>query len=869
MGTEGLRSVDGEKGALRVANVIRIGTRLCAHGKQDGTMKLRIPFLFDKQKVERWSRRLSMHTTRVAVFFLTWLQRMWVGFRVLARRIQSSRFGRLRWKRGFLCFASAATVIIASIVGATFHYVYFDRTNLPDVKPFIRFEVPTIGHVYDANGLPLIELAREYRQIITYEDIPPVVRHAILATEDRNFFSHNGVDYSVVPRVLGKVRFGTLLGHLTGLGGPDEVRGPTIFPQGGSTITQQLVRGFFLRDLTVFQNMTSQENSNQLRHGVLFPRVLSYMIGARNVNMLVRKLEEVRLSLWVEKEMQKTFGSKRRAKEEILARYASFIYMGSGQYGFACAAEYYFGRSLGTFTIQDADKAALLASIAKSPREYAPGAGGTERVLRRRNQILGLMAVNGFITPDTKNGAEQCPLPVVAARKEKTSMAAAVVQSVLEDLKGAGDDVNVANLLQGHFQVYSTVDARVQQIVNEALEHGLELYEKRHPRSKALIQGSVVALRNLDASILAETGGRQFYDNRAVSYSDFNRVTESLRQPGSAMKPLVYLAAFRQGTFNLETMVPDEPIGLPDSQKLYTKWIANYDGQFKGMIPVREALAESRNAVAIWVAEQIGMASVLRTSKSLGVNTPLQPYPSTALGASEVNLLELANAYRTMASGIRAQPYVVRKIVRSSGQVAVDNEPVGTPAFVDDSALSLIQEGLRGVVRIPTGTAHALASSGGFPIPVMGKTGTTNDFRDALFVGSTYGPAGITVAVRIGFDDNRSLGMGETGSRIALPVFKEILLRVYREKLLGPVPQFPLQMEQNIDAYLNGESPDDLEALRLVRSAIEPWSEGGSSHPGAESGESPRHPLKGDAPGNGILAAPSADIVLGELNVDN
>ena len=188
-----------------------------------------------------------------------------------------------------------------------------------------------------------------------------------------------------------------------------------------------------------------------------------------------------------------------------------------------------------------------------------------------------------------------------------------------------------------------------------------------------------------------------------------------------------------------------------------TKWISNYDGQFKGMIPLREALAESRNAVAIWITEQIGIDSVLRTSRSLGVQTPLHPYATTALGASEVKLLELANAYRTMASGILAQPYVIRKIVRDSGEVVADNEHGGSPVDVDDAALSLIQEGLRGVVRIPTGTAHALDSSG-FPIAVMGKTGTTNEFRDALFVGSTYGPEGITVAVRIGFDDNRSLG---------------------------------------------------------------------------------------------------------------
>jgi len=144
-------------------------------------------------------------------------------------------------------------------------------------------------------------------------------------------------------------------------------------------------------------------------------------------------------------------------------------------------------------------------------------------------------------------------------------------------------------------------------------------------------------------------------------------------------------------------------------------------------------------------------------------------------------------------------------------RTAVDEEHNWAPVDVDESALALIQEGLRGVVRIPTGTAHTLDSSV-FPIAVMGKTGTTNEFRDALFVGSTFGPEGITVAVRVGFDDNRSLGPEETGGRIALPVFKEIMLRVYRDKLVGPVPEFPAQIEQRINDYLKGDSvsPPDL-----------------------------------------------------------
>lgn len=736
-------------------------------------------------------------------FIQNGLKRTGVGAMKVIRRIHSIRPARLRWKGYVVCLLVCATAIMAILLTTGFYYIYFDRTSLPDIGPFARFEFPTIGRVYDSDDQPLVEVATEYRRITRYEDIPPVVRYAVLAAEDKNFFSHSGVDYSTIPRVLSKVRIGVLAARLIKLGGQNEVNSPAVFPQGGSTITQQLVRGHFLKDLTGFQNMTAKENSKQLRQGVLLPRAMAYAIGPRSVNMLLRKLEEIRLSLWVEEEMQKRFGSKRRAKEEILARYASFIHMGNSQYGFAAAAEYYFDRTLATFTLHDADKAALLAGIAKSPRYYAPNAKETERVLRRRGQTLRLMARNGSISWDQLREAELSPLPVVAPRRDRVLQAPAVVDSILEELKDrrhAG--LSSEDLLHGRIQVYSTVCTRVQQIANEALEHGLDLYEKRHPSASGLTQGSIVVLRNRDAGILAETGGRQFYQGRSTSYSDFNRVTKSLRQPGSAMKPLVYLAAFQQGAFDLDTMVPDQPISVPDGGEQTAKWISNYGGQFKGMIPLREALAESSNAVAIWITEQIGIDSVLKMSRRLGVLTPLRPYSTTALGASEVKLLELANAYRTMASGILAKPYVIRRIVADSGHVTTEEGRGGAPVDLD-IAFSTIQEGLRGVVRIPTGTAHTLDSNG-FPIAVMGKTGTTNDFRDALFVGSTYGPEGITIAVRIGFDDNRSLGPGETGGRVALPVFREIMLRAVRENLLGPVPEFPARMEQSIDAYLNG-----------------------------------------------------------------
>ena len=741
-----------------------------------------------------------------------WFRRCPVKALAEARRFLSTRVAELHWQRSVINLVLCTAPICAALLSIGFYHVYFDRSDLPNVEPFARFEFPTIGIVYDANDQPLVELAKEHRKITQYEDLPAIVRDAIVATEDKHFFSHNGVDYWAIPRLLSKVKIGVLVARLLDIGRQVKAETPALLAQGGSTITQQLVRGHFLKSLT------AKENSHQLVYTGILPRALSTVIGARNVNMLVRKLEEIRLSLWIEEEMQQRLGSKRRAKEEILARYASFIYMGNGQYGFATAAEYYFGRPLATFTADDADKAALLAGIAKAPSYYAPNAKEGARILRRRNQTLALMAASGFIAQDTLKAAEQRPIKANGQRKNKILSTPAVLATILNELKGHREDLTVEHLYQGGIQVYSTVDARVQQLANQALEHGLELYEKRHPSAKGIIQGAVVVLRNRDASILAETGGRQFYQARSATYSDFNRVTTAMRQPGSTMKPFAYLAAFRQGSFDLATMVPDEPIGVPDGANQSTKWISNYDDQFRGMIPLREALAESRNAAAVWLAGQIGIGNVLDTSRSLGVKTRLRPYFTTALGASEVNLLELANAYRTIASGIFAEPYAIRKIVRGTGEVATEKEVDRSGVDVNDPALLLIQEGLRSVVRIPSGTAHALNPSI-FPIAVMGKTGTTNEFRDALFIGSTYGRNGITVAVRVGFDDNRSLGPNETGGRLALPVFKELMLKVYREKLVGPVPTFPAQMEQNINDYLAGRTAVTEESVTALNSS--------------------------------------------------
>jgi penicillin-binding protein 1A len=692
--------------------------------------------------------------------------------------------GRFRCSGRGVVLAAAVLALLLFLIPMVrlVHYIYFDRSGLPDLQRFIRFEIPTIGAVYDAQGTVLVELAREYRRVVSYDEVPPVLRDAILAAEDRNFFTHSGVEYRALPRVAYKTMVHSVAAWWNG----DGFR--LHFPHGGSTLTQQLVRGYFLRD------RSSREGGAALFRENVSSRLLSAVLGVPATNKLLRKLEEIRLSIWLEQEMRQRFGSREQAKREIFARAANFNYLGNGRYGFAAASEYYFGRHLSSYTLEDAGQAALLAGITKSPRDYAP-VPGDPRPLRRRNEILGLMARHGYISTSVAKRAQAEPILVATDNTIKTR-APAAINTVFAELKQLG--FATEDLFQGRISVHTTVDDRVQTIVNEALENGLALYERRYPAAKGVIQGSVVVLRNADAAILAEAGGRQVYKSRRARYADLNRATGSLRQPGSAWKPLVYLAAFRQN-LNLETTVPDEPISVPMGADRPLKWIANYDNEFKGPMPIRQALAESRNAVAVWITREIGLDKVVRISREMGIRTPLQPYITTALGASEVRLVELAGAYRAMASSLLAEPHIVARVTDASGSALY--EMSASPLAIDSSYLALIQEGLRGVIRLPAGTAHALHSRD-FPIPVMGKTGTTSDFRDALFVGSTYGPQGITVAVRIGFDDNRALGEKETGGRTALPIFREVMLRVYERQLAGPVPQFPREIEHGIDRYL-------------------------------------------------------------------
>src|SRR5258708_15767848 len=406
----------------------------------------------------------AVHMLRTKLLFLRFPWTFHRIFSGLRRVYKTSRLLRI----ASMLAAVPLVLILCGII-----YISYNRVDLPDLDAFLRFEPPTMGHIYDANGHVLIELGRERREIIQYKNIPDVLRDAILSAEDENFFSHAGVDFSVFPRMLGKINIHAVMARGGSSNGENAGERAQVFPQGGSTITQQLVRGYFLRKLT------STKTSNTLQHQGFCAHVLAFVIGTPGANRFLLKVEEMRLSLWIEGEMRKRYGSKRRAKEELLARYASFIYLGNGSHGFEAASQYYFGKPLEAFTADDADKAALLAGITKSPGEYAPTLANNQKPLRRRNQILALLVKNHFISAQRALSSQQTPIRL-AAHVNGPIEAPAGVQNVLDELKGLdathASDIGINQLLEGRIQIYSTIDDRLQRFANAALENDLSHY---------------------------------------------------------------------------------------------------------------------------------------------------------------------------------------------------------------------------------------------------------------------------------------------------------------------------------------------------------------------------------------------------------
>jgi len=500
--------------------------------------------------------------------------------------------------------------------------------------------------------------------------------------------------------------------------------------EGGSTITQQLAKVLFLTPDRSFS----------------------------------RKVKEALLALELE---------KRYSKDRLLELYLNQVYMGHGAYGVEAAARMYFGKSVQDLTLPEA---AMLAALPRSPGNYSPFER-PELAQRRRGIAVGRLLELGYIGEAEAKAANRAPLGLVPSERRRGSG-----QYFLEYLQQGleakyGSDI----LYKSGLAIYTTLDPTLQRAAEQALRDGLQALAVRQggraaSRDKGnpapvVPEGAVVVIEAATGYVKALIGGADF------ARTEFNRALHAHRQPGSAFKPFVYLAALEAGHVPTEVL-DDSPIRYVSAGKVWAP--ENYDGKFRGPVTLQQALEESINVPTIRLLEQVGVNSVIDVARRAGVQSPLPHDLTLALGSGDVTLLELTAAYGTFANqGVHMEPLMVRYVTDAQGRLLEENIPQGREAVAPGVALGLTDL-LRGVVERGTGVGARVLER-----PLAGKTGTTNDFSNAWFVG--YTPS-IVAGVWVGHDRPRSLGQDETGARAALPIWVAVMRAALRGQ---PVEDFP------------------------------------------------------------------------------
>ncbi len=491
--------------------------------------------------------------------------------------------------------------------------------------------------------------------------------------------------------------------------------------QGGSTITQQLTRQLFL---------TPQKH-------------------------VIRKIREALLAIQIEKQY---------TKREIFELYANQIYLGSGAYGVESAARIYFGKSAPDLNLEEA---ALIAGLPQAPSRYSPFVN-PDLAKRRRDIVLGRMGAVGNITEEEKKATQNKPVRLVEKEQNRWFSPYFVDYVRQHLLKTYGED----RVYREGLVVTTTLDSVAQRAADIAVTKGLMIINNRIKaknlyQDEAQVEAALIAIRPSDGAVVAMVGGSRF------AQSQFNRALYARRQPGSAFKPFVYLAALNSG-FSPGDIIIDSPVVYKrGSGKGYWK-PSNFSNKFYGPVTLRTALERSMNVAAIKLQDKVGIQPVIDTARSLGIKSPLTQWRSLALGASVVTPIELTAAYATFANnGLYSKPYFIESVVTSDGEVLEKAKPKIRDAIRPEVAFTLTNM-LRGVVENGTGkAAKALHRD------VAGKTGTTNSYNDAWFAG--YTPQ-LAATVWTGFDDNRSMGRGETGGRTAAPIWTDFMSGALRNK---------------------------------------------------------------------------------------
>jgi penicillin-binding protein 1A len=696
-------------------------------------------------------------------------------------------------------------VLIAGVLIAVGGYFYF-KQELPQISSLKDYNPPTVTTFYSDDNRKIAEFFHERRIVIPLYQMPDLLKNAFIAAEDDRFYQHKGINLvSIMRAFLKNIEAGSIV-------------------QGGSTITQQVTKSFFL----------SPEKSYQ------------------------RKIKEVILAYRIDK----TFG-----KEEILFLYLNQIYLGHGAYGVQAAAENYFGKDVQELTLAEC---AILAGLPQAPSRYSPFRY-PERARTRQAYVLNRMVAEGYITSIQATEALNQPLDIKPKRNwyiEKVPYYTEYVRQYVE--KKYGRDL----LYNGGLQVYTSVNIEMQKTAAQEIEKGLRDLDKRQgyrgplknlakeeietfsnqikeklkeePLEKnQIVQGVVIEINETKKEAVVKIGdnigiipnnrmawarkpnpiivprsvkkpgevlrigdviyvkiieqqtGKNIWElaleqepkvqsallcleagsghvkammgGRDFEQSQFNRAIQSRRQPGSAFKPVVYAAALDRG-YTPASVILDTAIVYEDKEQNYVWKPKNYGQKFYGPTLFRDALAHSRNLVTIKILKDIGIDYTINYAKKLGITSALERDLSLALGSSGVSLLELVNAYSVFANtGYLVKPVFVTKILDRRGNILEEAEPENEKV-IEESTAYLITSLLESAVKDGTGKRVRALNR-----PVAGKTGTTNDMNDAWFVG--YTPQYIT-GTWVGFDDEASLGKGETGASAAAPIWLQFMSRI-------------------------------------------------------------------------------------------
>jgi penicillin-binding protein 1A len=694
-------------------------------------------------------------------------------------------------------------VLILSLgLGGIFGAYLTIKDNLPSVDELAGLRPMIISTVYSDEGLPAKEFAAERRIQVPYSQIPPVLKQAIIATEDPRFFTHKGIDYRGILRAVKEDVLRVVIGRKR--------------LHGGSTITQQLARSLFL-----------------------YPQ-----------QTIRRKLKEMFLAV----ELERKF-----SKEKIFELYCNQFYLGHGAWGVESASQLYFGKGVSQLTLPEA---ALIAGIFRGPGIYSPY-NNPEVTLNRRNHVINRMIEEGFITKETGEAVKQQPLNVLPLKRATAAAGSYFFEEVRKYIeRNYGDEA----LYRGGLKIYTTINLDYQKYAEQAVEKGLRAQDKKYgwrkpgrnllaegqedlgqywltgwegeglsaneveeaivleasqkeakvrikgytglmtnkdinwTRSKSLealikagdviqvaiisineenktaqvsldqeplLEGAFLGLDPATGQIKAMVGGYSF------KRSQFNRATQALRQTGSAIKPILYTAALDKG-FTPASVIIDEPTDFVD------KWTGqpwspkNYDGEYHGAVTLRTGLEESRNMVTAKLLDYISPQVGVEYCRRFGLTSTIYPYLSLSLGAFEVTLQELVSAFSVFPNkGVRARPYFIVRVEDKDGQVLEENVP-STEEVISPQLAYMMTYLLEGVVQ--RGTAkQALRLSW----PLAGKTGTTNKFTDAWFIG--FSPS-LCAGVWIGYDTKVTMGNSQTGAVVALPIWIDFFKDVIEDK---------------------------------------------------------------------------------------